>query len=307
MAILASPIWRFVGLVRSESRNFRSMLMFRWGVPMNRLRLSRRQVIFGTAAATAMAVTDALCIEPKWLQVTEHDLPIAKLPRSLDGYRIAQVTDAHLRTIGTVEEKILRLIENRNVSLVLLTGDIIDDPARVGVLDEFCRHLQGPQRKILASLGNWEHWGGLPIRTLQETYRSYGIKLMINESEMIDSIISVAVTDDSVAGRFSLDKIMRTYTEAAVNLFITHSPGILDRIPATIGHFDIAFAGHTHGGQGRIGNFAPIRPPGSGRFISGWYDIPTGKAYISRGTGMSVLPARFACRPEMPIFTLRQG
>jgi predicted MPP superfamily phosphohydrolase len=51
----------------------------------------------------------------------------------------------------------------------------------------------------------------------------------------------------------------------------------------------------------------PFRPPGSGRFVSGWYDVPIGRAYVSRGTGLSVVPARFGCRPELPVFTLRQG
>jgi predicted MPP superfamily phosphohydrolase len=35
--------------------------------------------------------------------------------------------------------------------------------------------------------------------------------------------------------------------------------------------------------------------------------VPLGRAYVSRGTGTSIAPARFACRPELPVFTLRRG
>jgi predicted MPP superfamily phosphohydrolase len=269
--------------------------------------LSRRQFIFGSGAAVFIGAMDAFCVEPKWLRVTNHDVPVANLPKMLDGYRIAQISDAHLRRVGGVEEKIVREIENQNVALVLLTGDIIDDPLRLNVLEEFCHNLHGARRPVLATLGNWEHWCRIPIRTLQEKYRSHRIRLLINESELIDSAIRVAATDDAISGRFLLDKTMRGYTGAAVNLFLTHSPGILDHLPATLGHFDLALAGHTHGGQGRIGPFAPLRPPGSGRFISGWYKVRVGRTYVSCGTGMSMIPARFACRPELPIFSLRQG
>jgi len=70
----------------------------------------------------------------------------------------------------------------------------------------------------------------------------------------------------------------------------------------------LALAGHTHGGQIRMTEyFAPVRPRGSGRFVSGWYELATGPAYVSRGTGTSIVPARFSCRPELPVFRLRQG
>jgi predicted MPP superfamily phosphohydrolase len=268
---------------------------------------SRRQFIAGVGAAAAAVATDAFCIEPNWLRITEHDIPVAKLPRGLDGYKIAQISDAHLRGIGTVEEKILKEIENRDVSLVLLTGDIIDNPARLNLLREFCSALRGKQRHVRAILGNWEHHEGMRLRDLQACYQSGDTRLLINESELVDSSIRVAATDESLNGHFSLKNTLREYLPSAVNLFITHSPGVLDRIPARTGRFDLTLAGHTHGGQGRIGPFTPILPPGCGRFVSGWYEIPIGKAYISCGTGTTAIPARFSCRPELPIFTFRQG
>lgn len=56
----------------------------------------------------------------------------------------------------------------------------------------------------------------------------------------------------------------------------------------------------------RLG-FPVAVPPGSGRFVSGPYETRVGPAYVSRGTGTSVVPARFLCRPELPVFRLVQG
>lgn len=89
---------------------------------------------------------------------------------------------------------------------------------------------------------------------------------------------------------------------------LTHSPGFLDSIPRQPAPFALTVAGHTHGGQIRLGpGLVPFVPPGSGRFVAGWYDLPIGRVYVSRGTGTSIVPARFTCRPELPIYRLRQG
>ncbi len=263
--------------------------------------------MFGAGAAALAVVADATCIEPRWLRVTQHDVPVAGLPRVLDGYGIAQITDAHLRQIGTVEEKILREIVRRDPSLVVLTGDTIDQSSGRGVFEEFCRHLGGRRRAVVATLGNWEHHVRIPIGSLWEIYRAHGIRLLINETAAIDGAVRVAATDDAVGGTVVLDGSMSPSAAAPVNIFLTHSPALLDEVPGAFGRYDLALAGHTHGGQGRVGPFAPVRPPGSGRFVSGWYRVPFGRAYVSRGTGMSIVSARFACRPELPIFTLRQG
>ncbi len=72
---------------------------------------------------------------------------------------------------------------------------------------------------------------------------------------------------------------------------------------------DLAFAGHTHGGQVRLPLIGALwTPPGSGRYVAGWYSMseaPRARMYVSRGVGTSVLPVRFLCRPEVALITLQ--
>ncbi len=269
--------------------------------------LSRRKLIQVAGASIVLGAIDAFGLEPRWLRVTEHDLPVPKLPKILEGFQIAQITDAHLKRIGTVEKSIIHEIQRRQVQLVVLTGDIVEGPDRVALVQEFCRRLRGPGRTILATLGNWEHWGSVPVSFLQQSYLDCNVKLLVNEAVLVDSAVSVIATDDSTAGSVRINEAIAGRSASAVSLFLTHSPELLDRLPNSIGRFDLSLAGHTHGGQVRVGPIVPARPAGSGRFVSGWYDISVGKAYVSCGTGLSVIPARFACRPELPVFTLRQG
>lgn len=54
-----------------------------------------------------------------------------------------------------------------------------------------------------------------------------------------------------------------------------------------------------------IGNKALITPPGSGRFIAGWYQTQWGDLYVSKGIGTSVIPMRIGARPEVSIFEVK--
>ena len=274
---------------------------------MKRPVITRRRVIVGAGAAAALGVVDAFAVEPNWLDVNHYDVPIPKLPRSLDGFRIAQITDAHLDDLGAVENAISREIAKLDVRLVLLTGDIVNGAEGFPVLKEFCRALGGRGRRLVATFGNWEHWGQIPPDALAKAYSSVGATLVVNDAITVESALGVVATDDSLSGEVRLVEALSRRPNAPVSLFLTHCPELFDRMPASAGRFDLSLAGHTHGGQARVGSFTPFLPPGSGRFVSGWYDTPVGRSYVSRGTGTSIAPARFACRPELPVFTLRRA
>ena len=71
------------------------------------------------------------------------------------------------------------------------------------------------------------------------------------------------------------------------------------------GKCDLALAGHTHGGQVRLPWLPPLwLPRGSGRFVEGWYEREGSQMYVCRGIGMSILPIRFFCRPELAVITV---
>jgi predicted MPP superfamily phosphohydrolase len=266
---------------------------------------TRRRILTATGIAAAGIAVDALAIEPRWLDVTEHDVPVAKLPSSLEGFTIAHVTDAHLKAIGPVEEAIHAAVRTQNVQLVALTGDIIDTPRRLSVLRDFCAALRRPGLDAISTLGNWEHWGRIAPSALGKAYADVGVRLLVNESS-ISGGIRIHATDDSTAGEARIDAFRLNRGEA--DLLLTHSPALFDRFPKDFPGFSMALAGHTHGGQVRLGSaLVPMLPEGSGRFVAGWYDAAQSRVYVSRGTGTSIVPVRFTCRPELPIFRLRRA
>ncbi|AUX39990.1 metallophosphoesterase [Sorangium cellulosum] len=273
--------------------------------PLESPSISRRSFLRGAAAgAVGLGAADALLLEPRWLEVSRHDVHVAGLPRSLDGFTVAQLTDVHLTSIGGLHESLFAAVREIAPQLVVLTGDILDAESSFGALTALCDGLAGPGRKVLATLGNWEHWGRVPLDGLHEAYARGGATLLGNEHTRLPDGVVVAATDDSCSGHHDPVRALRGLPSGAPRLLLTHAPGLLDELPADAPRVDLALSGHTHGGQVRPLGFAVAVPPGSGRFVAGHYETQVGPAYVSRGIGTSVVPARFLCRPEMPVFRL---
>ena len=256
----------------------------------------------------SILAADMLVVEPAWLEVIEHDIEVENLPEGLDGYKIVQITDTHLRSFDSIHHSIIKAAIEAKPDLIALTGDLIEGPDGLPSVTPFLDGLKKTGADMVAILGNWEHWSGVTARTIGEIYKKADVRLLVNENMVHKSGLVIAATDDGLAGRPDFQKTFAGLsTDGRPRLFLTHSPFLFDRTPSKTPRFDLSLAGHTHGGQGRVGPFAPYLPPGSGRFKNGFYKTPLGKAYVSRGVGTSIVPARFLCRPEMTVFTLRGG
>ncbi|UCF68861.1 MAG: hypothetical protein JSV80_06120 [Acidobacteriota bacterium] len=89
-----------------------------------------------------------------------------------------------------------------------------------------------------------------------------------------------------------------------LSVVIGHNPRMLLPLPATARPtIDLVLAGHTHGGQVRLPLFGPLHvEPGLPReWAEGLTRLDGGRVwlYTSRGVGVSRVPVRFLCRPEV--------
>jgi predicted MPP superfamily phosphohydrolase len=113
--------------------------------------------------------------------------------------------------------------------------------------------------------------------------------------------------DDHTAGH--PDPEGPTWDAALATVLLLHQPsGVLD---AGDRPYDVALAGHTHGGQIVLpGGFAPVAPHGalSRRYRAGRYDLTGGRTLVvSRGIGHSVLPFRIGAPSDVILLTLHSG
>ncbi|MDH3284553.1 MAG: hypothetical protein OEQ13_07410, partial [Acidobacteriota bacterium] len=77
----------------------------------------------------------------------------------------------------------------------------------------------------------------------------------------------------------------------------------MPRLPSN--HVDLLLAGHTHGGQIRLPMFGPLYLEAGlpRRWSMGFVPLPSrsGWLYTSRGLGVSKVPIRFLCPPEVTL------
>lgn len=272
------------------------------------VKLSRRDLLRGGAALALGGLgLDAFALEPAWLEVTRWEVRVPGLASELEGFRVAHVTDVHLPGRSGLHRSLQEALARERVDLVALTGDLVESEAGLASVPDFLDRLRTGQATLVATLGNWEHWGQVPLADYAAALRRVDAALLVNESRGLPRGLQVLGTDDSCSGHADLGRTLLNAPEGRPRLLLSHAPGLFDGpLPERLGAA-LCLSGHTHGGQVTLGGGALSVPPGSGRFVAGAYATPAGPLFVSRGLGTSVVPARFACRPELAVFTLREG
>ena len=280
------------------------------------MRLSRRRFIGGAAALAATAVAgETFFLEPLRVALTRHTLAA---PDGMRFVRVAQLSDLHLHSIGGHEEHIAQAIHETAPDVILHTGDAIDRADALPLLDEFLQMLP----KVAASfaiLGNWEYWGRVDLRALDTLYARHDVQLLVNRS-VVSRVHGRSLTltglDDLIGGMPDTARAFADVEHGAPgHIVLAHCPTHREVLWSTARDGNAAsslaespyrpmalLAGHTHGGQVCIGGWAPVRPRGSGRYVSGWYRDATIPMYVSRGLGTSIVHARLGSVPEVAVF-----
>lgn len=256
-------------------------------------------------ALGAAALLDAFVLEPRWLDITHHGVNVERLPPELSGYKVAHVSDVHLRRLTGLHQRVAKAIDRFDADLVVITGDMIDHKSDPELLAEFCDWLTWPGRRVVAIPGNWEYRSKLDIGQLRALYEAHDVEFLVDEYTLIDPGVLVVGTNDGSTDRADLTAALASLPDSKLRLLLTHAPGLLDSYPEDGPQFELTLCGHTHGGQITLAGLAPRLPEGAGSYVSGFYQTNAGRTYVSRGLGTITIPARLFCRPELALFEFR--
>ncbi|HXA57520.1 MAG TPA: metallophosphoesterase, partial [Candidatus Acidoferrum sp.] len=239
---------------------------------------------------------DALFIEPYRVQATYWDVQGA-IGTPL---KIAQLSDLHTRGVGPRERRVLEILDAEQPDLIVVTGDSLAGyGGTYQECKEFYQKLHAPYG-VWFVRGNWETDQPIrPARREREFYESAGVHLLLNSNVQLRPGLWMIGLDDPTTGTVRLETAFAGVPPDAYKIALFHSPAFFGHIASRV---NLVLAGHTHGGQVRIPFVHPFwLPNGSGRYLEGWYEERGTKMYVNRGIGMSVLPIRFRCRPEVAI------
>ena len=232
------------------------------------------------------------------------------LPPALEGLRLVQLTDLHVRAHRRRHDRLIDALADCEFDLLLLTGDLMHLPGHeneaIDLLIRLLRRVR-PRLGVIGAPGNhdtpefnrmadrlpmrWLHDQAcvvdeLPLTILGLHYHKWGPR---------GDLLSATLDEpDDEARRF--------------RILLAHTP--MWMISAADAGIDLMLAGHTHGGQ--------VRPLGRRPLVNrlSWpLHLSTGifkhrrtTIVISRGLGESWCEGlRFGCPPHAPMIELCRG
>ncbi|WP_165219574.1 metallophosphoesterase [Aquisphaera insulae] len=231
---------------------------------------------------------------------------VPALPPELDGLSILHLTDLHFSPAYDRRffEAVFTAAAAEPADLVLVTGDLIDDPACVEWIAPLLSKLTAPFGRY-AILGNHDH--NHHTETIAAAVRASGYLVLDGDvavAQLLGKTVAIGGTCAPWGPYVSESELSRQ--PADFRLLLSHTPDMVYR--AARQGWDLVLSGHNHGGQVVIPGFGPVLMPSlySRRFEQGFYRIGRTLLYVSRGIGAKH-PIRIGCPPELAHFTLRAG
>ncbi len=245
-------------------------------------------------------------IEPKWFEITQHEIALPQLDRAFNGYRIVQISDLHAGdgTSRTQLEKVMAAVNDQKPDLVVITGDHVTriPKQHLELLDTLAQ--LHPRDRTISVLGN--HDVSDDPAPLRQVLDRAGVLLLENTIYTLNrqgATLHIAGVGDVFYGQAKLDRVLAQLPATGAAILLVHEPDFADETAAT-GRFGLQLAGHSHGGQIRIPFFDGYMPSLAEKYPIGRYQVGKMIQYTNRGIGISKLPARFNCRPEISVFNL---
>ena len=191
--------------------------------------------------------------------------------------------------------------------ILLLGGDFVSvRAAYIDRLASLLANIPAPYGKF-AVLGNHDLRAdhAVVVRHLEQA----GVRMITNRYITLDAPfedVTLCGLDDPTRGEPRADLALDEAT--GTRIVLMHSPEGL----AAIGErpFDLAFAGHTHGGQIALPWGTPVLVPGgelNRRYCSGAFqldEVTSRWLVVSRGVGCSTIPVRAFAPPEVHLCTI---
>ena len=250
----------------------------------------------------------AVGIPSRRFVVRHIDIPIPRLHGSLQGLRIAQLTDLHVGPF-TREKRLSKWVHACNreqPDLVVLTGDFVSHAAQgTEVLRKGLSALRA-QRGIYAVLGNHDHFGESGDEVAQ-VLDSIQCRVLRNEHVLLTEHLAIAGVDDTWRELADVGAALETIPTRVTTVLLAHDPEVFVSVVKDDHDVQLQISGHLHGGQLAIpflGRRGSILQAFRARYIQGLYREGAKHLYLSAGLGTTGIPMRIGMPSELPIIRL---
>jgi predicted MPP superfamily phosphohydrolase len=277
--------------------------------------------LIGTAAAIAAAglAGYASLIERTALRLNRMELAYKHLPAGFDGFRIIHISDTHLSHWWQGERRMEELVRSNPADILLWTGDIAINSRGARLVREFLGRVT-PEMGAWAVWGNTEHKGEYG-RERQRDLTCPELHVLTNEHVTLErggDRIVLAGVDDPFLRHDDIEQAMNGVPRDTFKILMAHAPSIAGK--AADAGVDLLLSGHTHGGQIRLPVVGCVYPHihDYKALVKGLFegerlskvlgrDAGEMRVFTNVGVGISNIPMRFLCPPEVAYITLRKA
>jgi len=241
---------------------------------------------------------------------------------------ILHLSDFHLLARDTRRQRFLAELAELPVDLVVVTGDILGEPAALEVALESLRRFR-PRTGAVAVLGSNDYYSPRfknyfayflprrprrlpkahnPWRELVDGLERMGWLVLSNQRARVGDLELAGMNDPHIRLDDTAVVVPPNGDGTRVRIGVIHSPYQRNLDAFERSGYQVVLAGHTHGGQVRLPGIGALvtncdlprdRVRGLSRWGSSWL-------HVSAGLGTSkYAPFRFACRPEATLLTLQ--
>lgn len=239
-------------------------------------------------------------INPSSFKVLEIAITDNNLNNDYNGLKIVQISDLHYNR--TTNEDTLKKIVNEtnklNPDLIIFTGDIFDNK-NISTKDgeTLIKYLSDLKAKLFkfACLGDYDLRN---VTTIKSILENSNFIVLDNASKLIYYNSSTPI---NIIGITNTDNISELYNNDYYNITIMHKPDLIKDINNT----NLAFAGHSLGGQFRIPFIGGVRKKsGANTYYEEFYQVNKAKLYISNGIGTEDISMRTFNSPSITLYRL---
>ena len=268
----------------------------------------------GMAAAAPFMVSGyGALLERRQFEVDHFTIPVPGLSSELAHLTVVQLSDIHVGPFMTPEElaEYVEAVNRLKPDIIALTGDFVaGSESEAGPCVESLARLQA-RYGVFACLGNHDVYARVEDK-LEHLFAEKGIQTLRNNAKSIriaGSKVSVLGIDDLERGHADLRRALTACEKepGEVKVLLSHRPEIFPA--AAKGDIDLVLSGHYHGGQVKLSPAARslsvarlLTPYAEGFFRlapAGHGAGKTAHLFVSRGIGITGVPIRINCPPQI--------
>ena len=261
-------------------------------------------------------------------RVLREQLTFSNLPKAFDGFKVVQISDAHLGSFFDNYKPVETAIEMVNAlepDIIVFTGDLVNNyseeaenwiplfrkfKAKHGKFSVVGNHDYGDYVKWKDNNAKADNF-----KRLQQIHKEMGFNILMNQGESIDingekiSLLGVENWGVKPFPQYGDVTAAKADTEETpFKILLSHDPSHWDEVVRKEhSDVDITLSGHTHGMQFGIelGNikWSPVKyryPRWGGLYKEGEQYL-----YVNRGFGYLGFPGRVGMPPEITLLELK--